>query len=162
MVEYVTDVYILKPVDLAKGNHRLFFEINNRGNNLSFGELNDATTGGNDPTSAGDAGNGFLMEQGYTIVLGGWDATAPPGAGRLTISVPMAKNPDGSSITGPALEELVVDDTTTLRLPLTYAAATPDKFTPSLTVRVRYEDPPMPVPASSLGLRRRQTQGRSG
>jgi len=149
MVEYVADVYILKPVDLSRGNHRLFFEINNRGNNLSFGQLNDATTGGNDPTSLGDAGNGYLMEQGYTIVLGGWDATAPPGAGRLTITVPVAKNPDGSSITGPALEELVVDDTTTMTVPLTYAAASPDKSAPNLTVRVRYEDPPTPVPAAS-------------
>ena len=137
MVEYAADVYILKPVDLSKGNHRLFFEINNRGNNLSFGQLNDATTGGNDPTSAGDAGNGYLMEQGYTIVLGGWDATAPPGAGRLTLAVPVAKNPDGSSITGPALEELVVDDTMTMTVPLTYAAATLDKSSPKLTERVR-------------------------
>jgi len=110
--------------------------------------VNDATTGGNDPTAGGDAGNGYLMEQGYTIVLGGWDATAPPGAGRLTISVPVAKFPDGSSITGPALEELVVDDTTTMTLPLTYAAATSEKFSPSLTVRVRYEDPPTAVAAT--------------
>jgi hypothetical protein len=148
MVEYVTDVYILKPVDLSRSNHRVFFEVNNRGNNLSFGQLNDATTGGNDPTTASDAGNGFLMEQGFTIVLGGWDATAPAGAGRLTLTVPVAKNPDGSSITGPALEELVVDDTTTMTLPLTYPAATPDKSSTNLTVRVRYEGAPAPVPAT--------------
>jgi hypothetical protein len=146
MVEYSTDVYILRPIDPTQSNHRLFFEINNRGNNLSFGQLNDATTGGNDPTTADDAGNGYLMEQGYTILLGGWDATAPPGAGRLTISVPVARNPDGSAITGPALEELVVDDTTTTTLPLTYAAATPDTSQATLTARARYEDPPVPVP----------------
>jgi len=35
-VEYSTDIYILRPVDCSKGNHRLFFEINNRGNNLSL------------------------------------------------------------------------------------------------------------------------------
>ena len=28
--------------------------------NQTLGELNDATTGGNDPTSLGDAGNGYL------------------------------------------------------------------------------------------------------
>ena len=146
MVEYSTDVYILRPIDATQSNHRLFFEINNRGNNLSFGQLNDATTGGNDPTAADDAGNGYLMEQGYTILLGGWDPTAPSGAGRLTISVPVAHNPDGSPITGPALEELVVDDATTSTLPLTYAAATADKTQASLTTRVRYEDAPVAIP----------------
>ena len=95
MVDYVTDIFILKPLDSSKSNHRLFFEINNRGGNLSFGQLNDATTGGNDPTVAGDAGNGYLMEQGYTIVLSGWDVTATPGAGRLTITAPVAMSGPG-------------------------------------------------------------------
>src|SRR5262249_51474948 len=34
MVEYAMDIYILKPIDLGKGNHKLFFEINNRGQKL--------------------------------------------------------------------------------------------------------------------------------
>src|SRR5688500_5951902 len=32
MVEYSMDVFILKPVTLADGNHRLFYYMNNRGN----------------------------------------------------------------------------------------------------------------------------------
>jgi hypothetical protein len=32
MVEFSTQFYILKPVDLAKGNHKLWYGINNRGN----------------------------------------------------------------------------------------------------------------------------------
>src|SRR5262245_7826082 len=32
MVEYSTDVHILKPVDLARGNGVLFFNVVNRGN----------------------------------------------------------------------------------------------------------------------------------
>ena len=78
MVEYSTDLYILRPVDPSKGNHRGFFEINNRGGNLSFGMMNDAVTGGNDPTTAADAGNGFLMREGYTMVWSGWDPTVAP------------------------------------------------------------------------------------
>src|SRR4051794_8277665 len=78
-VEYSSDIYILRPVERAKRNHRLFVEINNRGSNLSFGQLNNSTTG-NDPTTASDAGNGFLMRQGYTMLWSGWDVTAPPGA----------------------------------------------------------------------------------
>ena len=149
MVEYSTDVYILRPVDSSKGNHRIFFEINNRGNNFSFGLLNNAPAAVvNDPTTAVDAGNGFLMRQGYTIVLSGWDAGVAPGGGRQTIAVPIARNPDGSSIVGPALEELVIDNGTTMTGILTYAAATLDKFQASLTMRVHYADPPTPVPAA--------------
>ena len=63
MVEYSTDIYILRPVAPDRGNHRLFFEVNNRGNFFSLGRMNDAGTGGNDPTTAADAGNGFLLRQ---------------------------------------------------------------------------------------------------
>ena len=57
MVEYSMDVFILKPVALANGNHRLLYYMNNRGNLdspffPSIGVLsvfNDGS-GGNDPT----------------------------------------------------------------------------------------------------------------
>lgn len=94
MVEYSTDIYILRPVDASKGNHRLFFDINNRGESRALAQMNEAT-GKNDPTDATDAGNGFLMR-----------ATPSYGA-------------DGS-----------------------------DKSKANLTVRLRFEDPPMPVAAS--------------
>jgi hypothetical protein len=149
LVEYSTDIYILRPVDCSKGNHRLFFEINNRGNNLSFGQMNDSPSGGNDPTTVADAGNGFLMRQGYTLLWSGWDVTVPAGGGQFTITVPIAKNTDGSSITGTALEEFVIDDGATLTGPLTYPAASSDKSHATLTVRTRYEDPPLSIPATN-------------
>ena len=147
MVAYDTDIMILKPVNLAAGNHRVLLEVNNRGSLLSFSQLNDARSGGNDPTSAVDAGNGFLMRQGYTILTAGWDVSADPGGGRFTIRVPVARNPDGSSIVGPAMEEFVVDDARATIGSLTYQAATLDKSQASLTVRTRYQDTPMPVAA---------------
>src|SRR5438477_11016384 len=55
---------------------------------------------------------------------------------------------DGSSIVGPALEEFVIDNSTTMTGALTYPAATLDKSAASLTVRVLYEDLPMPIPAT--------------
>ncbi|HEY3458893.1 MAG TPA: alpha/beta hydrolase domain-containing protein [Bryobacteraceae bacterium] len=155
LVEYSADIYMLRPVDPSKGNHRLFLEINNRGSNLSFAQLNNSSTGAppfgslNDPTTVGDAGNGFLMRQGYTMVWSGWDVTALPGGGRFTITVPVAKNPDGSTVTGPALEEFVIDDDATFTGPLTYPAATSDKSQATLTVRTGYEDPQQTVPAES-------------
>ena len=155
MVEYSMDVFVLKPAVLANGNHRLLYYMNNRGNldsSLfpSIGVLsvfNDGS-GGNDPTTASHAGNGFLMRQGYTIVSSGWDPGVAPGGNRLTISVPVAKNPDGSLLVGPSLEELVIDNATTIAAGLTYPAATLDKSQASLTVRVRYDDPPVTIPAT--------------
>jgi hypothetical protein len=41
--------------------------------------------------------------------------------------VPTAKNPDGSPIVGPSMEEFVVDDAKTTRGRLTYPAASLDK-----------------------------------
>ncbi len=150
MVEYSTDIFILRPVDRSMGNHRVLYDVNNRGNMTALPFLNDGLRT-NDPTTAADAGNGFLMRHGYTIVSSGWDATVSSGDSRLTMTVPVARNPDGSSIVGPALEELVIDNSTTMTGPLTYAAATPDKSIASLTVRVHYTDPPTPIPATDWG-----------
>ena len=147
MVEYDTDITIIKPIDNSKGNHRLWFEVNNRGNLPAYESMTEARVDGNDPTKAADAGNGFLMRQGYTILEAGWDISAPNGGGRFTIRVPMAKNPDGSPIVGPSMEEFVVDNATTKRGRLTYPAASLDKSKATLTVRTRYEDPPVTVPA---------------
>ena len=97
MVEYSADLFILRPVDASKSNGRLFFEVNNRGSLLSLGQLNDARSGGSDPTAAADAGNGFLMRQGYTFVSSGWDVTAASSRSRLGITVPVATHADGSA-----------------------------------------------------------------
>ena len=86
------------------------------------------------------------MRQGYSILISGWDTTAAPGGNRFTMKAPLAVNRDGSPIIGPAMEEFVADDTRTSEGRLTYAAASLDKSTATLTTRVRYEDPPVTVP----------------
>ena len=69
MVEYSADVHIMKPVDMSKGNQRIFYDVVNRGNK-GHGAFNEV--GGNNPTTAEDAGTGLLMRRGYTLVfLGG-------------------------------------------------------------------------------------------
>ncbi|WP_020606236.1 alpha/beta hydrolase domain-containing protein [Spirosoma spitsbergense] len=145
MVEYAMDIYILKPIDLTKGNHKLFLEVNNRGSKL-VGGLNKSS-GGNDPTTEAHAGDGFLMNRGYTLVWNGWDPSAAPVNNNLTISVPLVKNPDGSSITGPSYEYIVYDNTTTLTHPLAYPTAALNKATATLTVRDHLADAPTVIPA---------------
>src|SRR4051812_48607924 len=100
MVEYSSAVTIFRPVDRAKGNHRLLFELTNRGNELSFGALNDAARNNNDPATAADAGNGFMMRRGYTGVLSGRGAGSPgaPGGGSLPPPGPGATQPHRSPL----------------------------------------------------------------
>lgn len=143
MVEYSMDIYILKPIDLKSGNHKLFVEVNNRGSKL-FGGFNHSR-GGNDPTTAADAGEGFLMQQGYTLVWNGWDPSAAPDNNNLTISVPVLKNPDGSPITGPSYEYIVYDNPNTLTHTLAYPTASQPQAV--LTVRDHLTDTPITIPA---------------
>jgi hypothetical protein len=147
-VTYSTDFQILRPIDRTKGNKRLIYEITNRGRTNVLETLNDSKTG-NDTTTSGDAGNGFLMRQGYIVLESGWDFSAPRNGKLFTATVPVAKNPDGSSITGPNTEEFVIDKAATpASQRLNYPAASADKSKASLTVRRNYADTPIPVPAS--------------
>src|SRR6202162_3203943 len=104
-VEYAFDFYILKPIDLSKGNHKVMYEPPNRGRK-THAALNRGA-GGNAPGSVTDPNilaNTFLLPRGYTLVWSGWDYAAGTGAANVntTITLPVAKNPDGSTITGTA------------------------------------------------------------
>ena len=88
-VEYSADFYILKPLDMSKGNGALLYDVNNRGNKRALIQFNDAHAS-NDPTTAADAGNGFLMRQGFTVVWSGWIPGLPHVNNNLRIDVPAA------------------------------------------------------------------------
>ena len=100
LVEFSTPFYILKPVDITRGNRKILYGINNRGNSIELGRfqlIEPGVTGG-DPLSAERFGDGFLMHRGYTIVDAGWQGDLMPGAGRLAPNFPIARQPDGSPI----------------------------------------------------------------
>src|SRR6476659_2783762 len=147
-VEYAFDFYILKPIDLSKGNHKMLYEPPKRGGK-TISALNRGV-GGNDPgsvTNPTSLANSFLMPQGYSISFSGWDMSAGTSSANFntTITLPVAKNPDGSSITGPSYEYIV---TSGASANLTYPAATLDQSTARLTHRVHLDDTPLVVPAS--------------
>ena len=155
-VEYQMDIFILKPINLGNGNHRVLLDFNNRGE-MRLGRLNEFSLDNppltNDPTTAADAGTGFVMKQGYTVVGNGWDVGATSGSatgGGLTIKVPPAVFPGtvNTVITGPSYEYIVFDNATTLQSTLTYPAATLDKSKATLTVRTHLNDAPVVVPES--------------
>jgi hypothetical protein len=144
-VEYSFDFYILKPADLSKGNHKIFYEPPNRGSKL-FGSFN-RSNGGNDPAATDDPADTFLAPQGYTMVWSGWDFGAGDDNSNLnmTITLPIAKNRDGSSITGPAYEYIVSPG---ISYGLNYPPASLDKTKATLTHRVHLDDAPRVIPAS--------------
>ena len=147
-VEYAFDFYILKPIDLAKGNHKVMYEPPNRGRKTH--ESLNRGAGSNDPGGEKDPvklANTFLLPRGYTMVWSGWDASAGTDDANYntTITLPVAKNPDGSAITGPGYEYIVSG---AVAYELNYPAATLDQSKAKLTHRVRLDDVPQVVPAS--------------
>jgi hypothetical protein len=147
-VEYAFDFYILKPIDLSKGNHKVMYEPPNRGRK-THAALNRGA-GGNDPGSVTDPkalANTFLPPRGYTMVWSGWDHSAGTSTANFntTITLPVAKNPDGSTITGPAYEYVV---TRGKSYDLSYPAAATDQSKAMLTHRVHLDDVPQIVPAT--------------
>ena len=90
LVEYVTDFYILRPRDPAKGKGRILYEVNNRGRKMLFGNIADGPQGINDPQKVADLGSGFPLRQGFTIVWSGWDPDAPRANLGLGLTAPVA------------------------------------------------------------------------
>ena len=143
LVEYTFEVDILKPVDITRGNGVLVYEINNRGRNIVFGYFHEAGLG----YAAGNAGNAFLMHQGYTYVSSGWLHGAS-GAGDprpVLATFPLATD-DGRTITGASMEEWQNPDSAAFGR-LTYPAATLDETAATLTHRQLQDDPRQAVPA---------------
>ncbi len=148
-VEYSFDFYILKPIHLSRGAHRVMYEPPNRGNK-TWGTLG-RFPGGNDPGSVANPtvlGNAFFVPRGYTMVWSGWDKAAGTNSANFnaTITLPIATNPDGSSISGPSFEYIVTSAAT---YALTYPAATLDQNEATLTHRIHLNDIPTVLPPSA-------------
>ncbi len=135
LVEAVADVEIVKPVDLARGNGVLFYDVLNRGRKLGLGLINDAPLT-NEPSKAADAGNGFLMREGYTIVWSAWQGDLAAGGGVMLLTVPTVPN-----VTGTSREEIIFEhERSPAEATLAYPAAEPDPAKAVMTVRRQEAD----------------------
>jgi alpha/beta hydrolase family protein len=155
MVEFAAEMFILKPVDLAKGNGELFFDVNNRGGKLALPLMNDVAPGTNDnnPSDARDFGNGFLLRKGFVIAWVGWGADVAPGNDRLTVNFPIASEHE-KPITELILTEFSSKNFgggTPFTLPLSgnasfksYEAVSTDQTVAMAELRVRPTDSPRP------------------
>jgi hypothetical protein len=67
LVEFSTQFMILKPLDMQRSNRKIFYAVNNRGNNLEG--LVTATTAG----QVAGTEFGYAMTEGYVMVDAGWE-----------------------------------------------------------------------------------------
>lgn len=68
-IELSADLVIVRPRDPGKANGIALFDIVNRGNGVVFPAFNGPAT----DTPEGEAGDGFVLTRGYTIVRVGWE-----------------------------------------------------------------------------------------
>jgi len=149
-VVYSHNFYILKPVNLSQGNHKMMYEPPNRGGK-TYQTLNNTPTGGNDPAALTDTTvlqDSFLWPRGYTTVWSGWENNLGPLTGLVaTAQLPVAVGPGNSTITGPGYEYIVTGAAT---FQLAYPAASNLQGAPNavLTHRVHLDDVPDTVPTT--------------
>lgn len=96
LVEFTADFYLLTPVDPARSNGKLFYEAGNRGTKAALRVLQKAQPSA-DPKSVDQFGDGYLMQQGYSILWMGWQWDVPEG--RMRMDLPIATE-NGAAITG--------------------------------------------------------------
>ncbi|MBI2684820.1 MAG: hypothetical protein HYX27_00775 [Acidobacteria bacterium] len=94
LVEFTSDLYVLKPRNPEKGNGTILYEVSNRGRKGLLSTFNYAS-GGMDPRSEAEFGDKFLLDQGYTLVWVGWQFDVPEEKGNVSIRVPKAEGVAG-------------------------------------------------------------------
>lgn len=160
LVEFSAPFFILKPVDMARGNDKVYYVVNNRGNKQALSKYNYAPAGAgvNNPLTAADAGDGFLMRLGYTVVDAGWQGDVAAGDNRLFPKFPVATNRDGSPIVAPVRIEysdrtIPVAGTFSLTLEgsasfVSYETSDTNTANATLTVRNSLTGQKMPIAAN--------------
>jgi Alpha/beta hydrolase domain len=146
LVEYETDFFMLRPADPGRTNGVLVYDVTNRGSKRIFQLFDDAPGNNpavaNDPKTASEAGLGFSLGRGYSIVWSGWDPGAPTANNGLGGRFPTAMD-GGRPITGRIRHEFHIGTRAPgkgdlVRLP--YPAVSIDKQRARLTVRDREGD----------------------
>lgn len=95
LVEYDTKFTLAKPVNMGNASGVLWYDIVNR------------STGSASPNAYG-----------HVQLLSGWQGDISPGSSNYTANVPVARNPDGSFITGKVLARIVDPKADTNTAPL--------------------------------------------
>jgi hypothetical protein len=147
-VEFSSDFYLIKPRDVTRGNGTVLYEVANRGTKGILGFFNLASTSSVDPRTEADLGDGFLLEQGFSLLWVGWQFDVPEREGLVRTYVPTAREADGHAIQGlvrsdfsltQKAQDFVLTDTT-------YAVVDPENSGNVLTVRDSVEGVRVTIP----------------
>jgi hypothetical protein len=151
-VEYATDVFILRPAEPRRGSGVLVYDVTNRGSKRILQLIDDVPANDpiavNDPKTARDAGLGFLLGRGHSIVWSGWDPGAPRANNGLGADFPVAFD-NGEPITGRIRDEFQAGTRGPAELVvrrLSYPAASLDQPAARLAVRDRESDRRRDIP----------------
>jgi hypothetical protein len=152
LVEFSSDIYVLRPRDPKNGNGAALYEVSNRGNKGMLAMYNRATASHNPKTQA-EFGDNFLLDRGYTLIWLGWQFDVPRAEGLMRLYTPIARDGD-RPITGLVRSEILVDKKEYSRsfadrnTHIPYPMANPNDPTLTLTVRDRNDGPRRNVPRS--------------
>ncbi len=97
-VAFTAEFEMLRPKDPARGSGTLLYDVVNRGDKTVPGIFNR----GSSSQSAQDSrfyGDGFLLEQGYSILWSGWQYDVPVSDELIGLEAPVVRGADGP-ITG--------------------------------------------------------------
>ena len=150
-VNFECPFILLRP--LKARSSTLIYDVNNRGGIAILGQMDGAGPAHNDPTTVADAGDGFLMRHGYTLLFSAWTwdvAPQPAGSKPLIFAPPVAHQADGTSITGLVENEFIVSAPKDITVyagmrGLTYEPATANDPAAILTARARPGDARVPL-----------------
>ncbi|MCE3264001.1 MAG: hypothetical protein K0R43_3080 [Pseudoduganella sp.] len=135
MVRFSSEFVLLRPVHGRSST--LVYDVNNRGGIAMLGQINGKSPKNNDPTTAEDAGDGFMMRHGFSMLFSAWTwdvAPQPAGARPLVFRPPVVKG-----VRGMVANEFIVNGAEVATYAgmrgLTYEPATPDDPQAVLTER---------------------------
>jgi hypothetical protein len=160
-VEYEAEFYLLRPVEAARGNSKILYDVTNRGRkgmHLRFMDAQPPSLAAtNDPQTLQDIGNGLLLRRGYTLAWSSIDPDAPRSNNGMAMK-PVFATDNGAPIVRVIRDEIISD--TRSRAPpakdapawktmrLTHEAATLEASQARLTARRAEADPRVEIPAS--------------
>jgi hypothetical protein len=162
-VEFSANFLLIRPKDMQRGNGTVLLDLANRGTKRSLTHFNHATadSGGfdaPDPTTPANFGDGFLMEEGFTLLWLGWQFDIPASRrGAMRADVPNVLASAGiegmvridfvvnadEKVEGPIHSWLLADRNHT-----PYAVSDPEAAGTQLTVRDSAEGPRQVIPRS--------------
>ncbi len=111
-IEFSTEFELHKPVNADRGNHRLMYFVNNRGNKLGNWHFNH------------ESGKDWLYSHGYSYLWCGWNCDVIESDRLLNIDVPMITE-NGKPVTGRIYCEIIsFSDDVTYSQPLVWGGST--------------------------------------